>query len=286
MMTAAQVRTADDASADSGVTRLAVREATLRFGGLTVLDRVSFTAAPGAIHAIIGPNGAGKSSLFNSLVGVYRLDSGSVHLGETQLSGLRPYEVARAGVGRSFQNIVLAPRSTVLDNLMLGRYRLTKAGFWGTGLGLPSARREEARHSARVSEIADLLGLTAMLSTPAGALSYGDRKLVDIARAVCQEPRLLLLDEPVAGLHRDETLRVAQAIIDLRAALGLTILFVEHDMGMVMSLADHVTVLDFGKVVGDGPPSQVQQEPAVVRAYLGESGSFGTSITSDKGSQE
>ena len=279
-----QLRGAVDGPAHAGVSQLVVTEATLRFGGLTVLDHVSFTAAPGAIHAIIGPNGAGKSSLFNTLVGVYRLDHGSVHLGETQLDGLRPDEIARAGVGRSFQNIVLAPRSTVLDNLMVGRYRLTKAGFWGTGLGLPSARREEVRHSARVREIADLLGLSSMLSTPAGDLSYGDRKLVDIARAVCQEPRLLLLDEPVAGLHRDETLRVAQAIIDLRAALGLTILFVEHDMGMVMSLADHVTVLDFGKVVGDGAPSQVQQEPAVVRAYLGESGSFEQSSPSVNGS--
>ncbi|GAB2869830.1 ABC transporter ATP-binding protein [Nocardioides pacificus] len=284
-MKALRPRPGVDGPAHAEVARLAVREATLRFGGLTVLDKVSFTVAPGAIHAIIGPNGAGKSSLFNSLVGVYRLDSGSVHLGDAQLSGLRPYEVARAGVGRSFQNIVLAPRSSVLDNLMLGRYRLTKAGFWQTGLGLPSSRREEARHSARVKEIADLLGLSSMLSVPAGDLSYGDRKLVDIARAVCQEPRLLLLDEPVAGLHRDETLRVAQAIIDLRAALGPTILFVEHDMGMVMSLADHVTVLDFGKVVGDGPPSQVQQEPAVVRAYLGESGSFGTPTPSDKESE-
>ena len=285
-MRSPQLRAAVEGPAHAGVAQLVVREAALRFGGLTVLDHVNFTAAPGAIHAIIGPNGAGKSSLFNTLVGVYRLDSGSVHLGETQLTGLRPYEIARAGVGRSFQNIVLAQRSTVLDNLMLGRYRLTRAGFWGTGLGLPSARREEVRHSARVKEIADLLGLSAMLSTPAGDLSYGDRKLVDIARAVCQEPRLLLLDEPVAGLHRDETLRVAQAIIDLRAALGLTILFVEHDMGMVMSLADHVTVLDFGKVVGDGPPSQVQKDPAVVRAYLGESGSFETASPSDNGSDE
>ena len=250
---------------------LAVADLVLRFGGTTAIDGVGFEVQPGELFSIIGPNGAGKTSIFNCLSGVYRPQAGQIDfLGVDLLAGLRPDAIAKLGISRMFQNIELFDNLTVLDNLMLGRHQHLGYGPLAGMLYAGRARRIELENRRIVEDIIDFLEIAAFRKFPVGMLPYGVKKRVELGRALAMEPKLLLLDEPVAGMNVEETEDMARFILDIRAELGLAMVMVEHDMGLVMDLADRVMVLDFGKRISLGTPDVVQQDPEVIKAYLGE----------------
>jgi branched-chain amino acid transport system ATP-binding protein len=248
---------------------LEVRDLTLRFGGTVTLDGVSFDVRRGELFAIIGPNGAGKTSTFNCISGVYRPQSGSITLAGESLLGVRPDVIAGRGVARTFQNIELFDNLSVLENLLLGRHQSFSYSWAEAMLRLGRARRQELQARRRVEDLIDFLDLAAVRRMPVGILPYGIRKRIELGRALAMEPSLLLLDEPVAGMNTEETEDMAGFILDIRTELDTTLVMVEHDMRLVMDLADRVLVLDFGRQISLGTPEEVQSDPAVIAAYLG-----------------
>jgi len=253
-----------------GTPAIAVEGLTLRFGGNIAVDEVSFSVQPRELFAIIGPNGAGKTSIFNCLSGAYEPQAGTIHFGGTPLLGTAPDEIARMGLARMFQNIELFDNLTVLENLLLGRHVHVTYPWWSSFVWAGRSKREELGHRRVVEDIIDFLEIEAHRKYPVGLLPYGIKKRVELGRALAMEPSVLLLDEPVAGMNVEETEDMARFILDIQDELDLTMILVEHDMGLVMDLADRVMVLDFGKVITVGKPDEVQSNQDVIRAYLGE----------------
>ena len=247
-----------------------LRDVHLSFKGVKAIKGVSFDVHPGELFAIIGPNGAGKTSTFNVLSGIYRPQEGSVQLLGEDILGRRPFDIAAMGLARTFQNIALFEHLTVLDNLMLGRHQHIHYGAMAALAWLGKARKAELAHRRYVEEIVDFLEIEQWRKLPVGLLPYGVQKRVELGRALAMEPKLLLLDEPVAGMNLEETEDTARYILDIRDELNVPMIMVEHDMGLVMDLADRVMVIDFGTPITTGTPDEVQQHPDVVRAYLGE----------------
>ncbi|WP_432826112.1 ABC transporter ATP-binding protein [Dactylosporangium sp. CA-092794] len=248
---------------------LVLKDVSLRFAGVQALDGVDLRVEPRTIHSLIGPNGAGKTSCFNVISGVYKPTRGSITLGDAELVGRLPHQIAALGVGRAFQNIALSARQTVAQNLLLGRHVLTSSGLLSAGLRLRRSRQERAAGDEVVARIAGLLGLERHLHRSAGDLSYGDRKRLELGRALAMEPSIVLLDEPVAGMNDDETARTAEILRRVCADLGTAILLIEHDMSLVMGISDHVTVLTSGRYLTSGTPAAVAADPAVQTAYTG-----------------
>ncbi len=248
---------------------LRVSDLIVRFPGIVALDGLSFQLARGEITGLIGPNGAGKTTLFNCLCGLYPAAQGEITLNGSRLTTLPSHRIARLGVGRTFQNLALFEGMSVWDNIRAGRHTRTRSGFIANALRLPSVRIEEAETAARVRELIDLVQLNQVARAPVSSLSFATRKRVELARALASEPSLLLLDEPAGGLNSLELVALAQLLRDIREKLGLTLLLVEHNMGLVMSLCDQVIALSTGRKIAEGSAAAVQRHPDVVKAYLG-----------------
>lgn len=249
---------------------LAVQDVALYFGGLRALDGVTFSAEQGSVTSVIGPNGAGKTSLFNTISGFYKANTGSIRFFGDSVDRLHAPDRAKLGMARTFQNIALFRGMTVLDNIKLGRHAHMETSLLDALWYFGRARREEMELRREIEErIIDFLEIDHIRNAPVAALSYGLQKRVELARALAMKPRILMLDEPVAGMNREETEDMARFILDVKEEWGVTILMVEHDMGMVMDISDHVVVLNFGQVIAQGKPREISSNPDVIAAYLG-----------------
>ncbi len=242
---------------------------SLHFGGLRAVDDVSFAVEKGEVFTIIGPNGAGKTSIFNLISRLYNPTSGTLTFEDRDITAVPPHEIASLGIARTFQNIELFENASVLANLLVGRHCHTTTSIWNELLFLPSVRKAELAHRRAVEEVIDFLGLQKYRDMLIAGLPYGVRKVCEVARALCTEPKLLLLDEPSSGLNVEETEDMAYWITDIKKDLGITVLMVEHDMSLVNRVSDRVLALNYGKVLASGTPSQVQSHPDVIAAYLG-----------------
>ena len=250
---------------------LQARHVTLRFRGIKALSDVSFAVCAGELFSIIGPNGAGKTSMVNCISGRYRPEQGSIRYGAEDITQLKSNARASLGIGRTFQNLALFHHMTVLDNIMVGRHHLLRNNFiTGSLYWLTGARREELAHRRKVEDIIDFLDLQPVRKAMAGTLPYGLRKRVELARAMALEPKLILLDEPMAGMNLEEKEDMARYIVDLNEEFGMTVVMIEHDMGVVMDISHRVLVLDFGRKIAEGEPDAVLADAQVRRAYLGE----------------
>ncbi len=249
---------------------LHVENVGLSFGAVVALSGVSFDVGAGEIFGLIGPNGAGKTTLFNLLSCIYAPTAGTIRYLGKDMSGYRPHHLASLGIARTFQNLALFPELSVLENVLVGRTHLMKAGPVTAGLGLRPARREEQANRDAAMAAIEFVGLSDLALRPVATLPYGVRKRVELARVVTMEPKLLLLDEPVAGMSRTERTEITALVRSLHERFAPTMVLVEHDMSVVMSLAERVLVLDFGKTIALGTPAEVQASPEVIRAYLGE----------------